>query len=86
MANNALARALFFRKKWQGFRTAAERALELNPLNGPTIVGLGTLMAYAGDWEHGCALEDGLGLPLTTGSRLRFDASRLGELRSWTNP
>ena len=58
MANNALARALFFRKEWQGFRTAAERALELNPLNGPTIAGLGSMMAYAGDWEHGCALVE----------------------------
>ena len=58
MANNALARALFFRKEWQGFRTAAERALELNPLNGPTVAGLGSMMAYAGDWEHGCALVE----------------------------
>jgi non-specific serine/threonine protein kinase len=58
MANNALARALFFRKEFQAFRIAAERALELNPMNGPTLAGLGTMMAYAGDWEHGCALVE----------------------------
>ena len=52
---NALARALFFHKEFQAFRVAADRALELNPLNGPTVAGLGGMMAYAGDWEHGCA-------------------------------
>ena len=36
LAYNALARALFFRKEFQAFRIAADRALELNPLNGPT--------------------------------------------------
>jgi serine/threonine protein kinase len=55
LAYNALARALFFRKEFQAFRIAADRALELNPLNGPTLAGLGGMMAYAGDWEHGCA-------------------------------
>ncbi len=55
LAYNALARALFFRKEFQAFRIAADRALELNPLNGPTVAGLGGMMAYAGDWEHGCA-------------------------------
>ena len=55
LAYNALARALFFRKEFQAFRIAADRAIELNPLNGPTLAGLGGMMAYAGDWEHGCA-------------------------------
>ena len=55
LAYNALARALFFRKEFQAFRIAADRALELNPLNGPTVAGLGGMMAYAGDWEYGCA-------------------------------
>jgi TolB-like protein/Tfp pilus assembly protein PilF len=58
MANNALARALFFRKEWQAFRTAADRAIELNPFNGPTLAGLGSMIAYSGDWEHGCALVE----------------------------
>jgi TolB-like protein/Flp pilus assembly protein TadD len=55
LAYNALARALFFRKEFQAFRIAADRAIELNPVNGPTVAGLGGMMAYAGDWEHGCA-------------------------------
>jgi eukaryotic-like serine/threonine-protein kinase len=55
LAYNALARALFFRKEFQAFRVAADRAIELNPLNGPTVAGLGGMMAYAGDWEYGCA-------------------------------
>jgi serine/threonine protein kinase len=55
LAYNALARALFFRKEFQAFRTAADWAVELNPMNGPTLAGLGGMMAYAGDWEHGCA-------------------------------
>ena len=58
LAFNALARAYFFRKEFQAFRTSAERAIELNPLNGPTLAGLGSMMAYAGDWEHGCALVE----------------------------
>ncbi len=58
LAFNALARAYFFRKEFPAFRTAAERAIELNPLNGPTLAGLGSMMAYAGDWEHGCALVE----------------------------
>jgi TolB-like protein/Flp pilus assembly protein TadD len=55
LAHNALARALFFGREFLAFRTAAERAVELNPLNGPTLAGLGAMMAYAGDWERGCA-------------------------------
>jgi len=55
VAYNALARALFFRKEFEAFRAAADRAIELNPLNGPTVAGLGGMMAYAGDWEYGCA-------------------------------
>ena len=32
-AHNALARALFFRKESQAFRTAADLAIELNPMS-----------------------------------------------------
>ena len=56
MAHNALARALFYRKDFAAFRTAAEQSLTLNPLNGPTLNGLGSMMAFAGDWDRGCAL------------------------------
>jgi len=55
---NALARALFFRKEFPAFRTAADRAIELNPMNGPTVANLGGMIAYAGDWERGCALVE----------------------------
>lgn len=49
---------LFFRKEFGAFRIAAERAVQLNEFNGPTLVGLGTNIAYAGDWERGCALVE----------------------------
>jgi adenylate cyclase len=55
LAYGALARALFFRKEFQAFRVAAARTIELNPFNGPTLAGLGAMIAYAGDWERGCA-------------------------------
>ncbi len=58
LSYNALARALFFRKEFQAFRIAAERAIELNPFNGPTLAGLGGMIAFAGDWEHGCAIVE----------------------------
>jgi len=58
IAHNAMARAHFFRKEFPAFRTAAERAIELNPLNGPTLAGLGSMLAYAGDWTRGAALVE----------------------------
>jgi TolB-like protein/Flp pilus assembly protein TadD len=56
LAHNALARTRFFRKEFQAFRTAAERTIALNPMDGGTIAAMGVMLAYAGDWEHGCAL------------------------------
>ena len=58
MAYGGLAYAMFFRKELQAFRTAAEQSIALNPLNSPTVAGLGALMAYTGDWEHGCAVAE----------------------------
>ena len=58
LAHQALARALFFRKEFQAFRTAAELAIELNPMSATTLCAMGTLIAYVGDWEHGCALVE----------------------------
>jgi serine/threonine protein kinase len=55
-AYHALASALFFRREMQAFRSAAQRAVELNPMDGFTVAYMGFLTAYAGDWEHGCAL------------------------------
>src|SRR2546421_2905114 len=54
----ALAATLFFRKEFEAFRSAAERAVTLNPMDSGTIAYLGTLISLAGDWERGCALVD----------------------------
>jgi hypothetical protein len=53
-----MARARFFRKEFQAFRTAAERTIALNPMDGGTIAFMGVLIAYSGDWEHGCAMVE----------------------------
>jgi TolB-like protein len=54
----AVAQALFFRKEFDAFRDAAERAIALNPIDGSTIEYLGHLIAFSGDWEHGCELAE----------------------------
>jgi TolB-like protein len=54
----ALAQAHYFRKELDAFRSAAERALALNPLDGATVEYLAHLLAFAGDWERGCALAE----------------------------
>ena len=56
LAYHALASALFFRRELQAFESAAQRAVELNPMDGFTVAYMGFLTAYAGDWERGCAL------------------------------
>ena len=54
----ALAVTLFYRREIQAFRAAAERALALNPMDGCNIAHLGSFLAYAGEWERGCALVE----------------------------
>ena len=54
----ALAIVLFARKEIQAFRTAAEKAIALNPMDGCNIALLGAYIAYAGEWERGCALVE----------------------------
>ena len=56
LAYHALASTLFFRREFPAFRNAAERAIELNPMDGFAAGYLGFMIAYAGDWERGCAL------------------------------
>jgi TolB-like protein len=56
LAYHALAAAQYFLGDRPAFRIAAERALELNPLDGFTVALLGSLLAYDGDWERGAAL------------------------------
>jgi len=56
LGHSALAATLFFQKNIPAFRPEAERAIELNPMDGSNLATMGILMAYSGDWEHGCAL------------------------------
>lgn len=58
LAYHALASALFFQGEFGAFRTAAERAIALNSRDGFTAAYLGFQIAYAGDWERGCALAE----------------------------
>jgi TolB-like protein/Flp pilus assembly protein TadD/predicted Ser/Thr protein kinase len=54
----ALAQALFFRKEFDPFLDAAERAIALNPMDGSTVEYLGHLIAFSGNWERGCELAE----------------------------
>ena len=54
----ALAQALFFRKEFDAFRDAAERAITLNPMDGSTVEYLAHLIAFSGNWERGCELAE----------------------------
>ena len=56
LAYHALATAHFLRREFPAFRSAAERAIALNPMDGFTMAYLGSLVAYSGDWERGCAM------------------------------
>src|SRR4029077_5160434 len=58
LAYHALASAQFFRRELEAFRNSADRAVTLNPMDGFTTAYLGFLIAYAGDWERGCALVE----------------------------
>ncbi len=49
---------LFARKEIPAFRVAAEKAIALNPMDGCNIAQLGAYLAYAGEWERGCALVE----------------------------
>ena len=58
LAYFALASAQFFQREFQAFRNSAERAIALNPMDGFTAAYLGMQIAYAGDWERGCAVVE----------------------------
>jgi TolB-like protein len=53
-----LAQALFFRRDLLGFRSAAERAVDLNPMDACTTAFMGILICYTGDWERGLPLVE----------------------------
>ncbi|HUO15775.1 MAG TPA: protein kinase [Verrucomicrobiae bacterium] len=58
LAHHARATVAFFRREVRAFRSAAQRAIDLNPMDGFTIAHMSFLMAYSGDWEQGCALAE----------------------------
>jgi TolB-like protein/Tfp pilus assembly protein PilF len=58
LAHAALASALFFRRELSAFRPAAQRALSLNRMEGYVTAFLGLQIAFAGEWETGCALVE----------------------------
>jgi hypothetical protein len=55
---HALAMTHFYRKEIPAFRTTADRALMLNPMDGCNVGHLGSYIAYAGEWERGCDLVE----------------------------
>ena len=57
-AHCALATALFSQKDFLAFRTEADRALALNPMDASTAAILGMMIAYAGDWEYGLGIVE----------------------------
>ena len=58
LAHHALASVHFFRRELQAFRSEAEQAFQLNPMDGFTFGYLGMLTAFAGDWDRGCSLSE----------------------------
>jgi TolB-like protein/cytochrome c-type biogenesis protein CcmH/NrfG len=58
LAHVALASVLFCRHEFAAFRTAAQRALSLNRMEGYATAYLGLQMAFAGDWEAGCEVVE----------------------------
>lgn len=53
LAFDALAQASYFGGDLSAFRTAAERAIALNPLAGYTTAFMGQLIAQTGEWDRG---------------------------------
>ena len=55
LAHQALSTALLFRKEIAACVHEADRAIELNPLDGGCNAALGANIAFAGGWERGWA-------------------------------
>ncbi|HTZ81676.1 MAG TPA: hypothetical protein VMB66_00705, partial [Candidatus Acidoferrales bacterium] len=56
MAWRVLAAVHFFAHDFSAFRQTGERAISLNPRDGTTQAFIGTMLAFAGDWERGVAM------------------------------
>jgi len=54
----ALARVLYFRHDLGGFRSEAERAVELAPNEAMLLAGAGVNLCYSGSWERGFELME----------------------------
>jgi adenylate cyclase len=52
----ALASVQFLRHDFSAFRSSAEHAVAVNPIDGYAMAYVGFMLAYSGDWERGCAL------------------------------
>ncbi len=74
LAHFSLAQVLFFKKEFEAFRNAAERAVALNPMDGNSIAFLGELLTYAGDVERGLELAERAKQLNPTPSRVVLDA------------
>ncbi|HUO84951.1 MAG TPA: protein kinase, partial [Thermoanaerobaculia bacterium] len=56
---DTLADACYFGRDLAAFRSAADRAIALNPLNGSTVALMGMLIAFSGEWERGVEIIRG---------------------------
>lgn len=56
MAWRVLAAVHFFAHDFSAFRETGERAISLNPRDGTTQAFIGTMIAFAGDWDRGVAM------------------------------
>ena len=88
LSHLALAQALFFRKDFVAFRSAAERAIAQNPMDGFTGAYIGHLMAFAGDWDRGLTVHArGSSTRITRRGRYpMLDAYRRGDYRARLSP
>ena len=90
IAHNTLASVLFFQKDFAACRVEAQRAAELNPMNGSAMGWIGIMIAYSGDWDEGCAqVESAMQLnphhPSWYGLPLACNAYRKGDYPAlWT--
>ena len=55
-AHQAMSTVQLFRKEITASLHEADRAVELNPLDGGCNAAMGANIAFAGDWDRGCAL------------------------------
>ena len=49
---------MFFQKDLHAFRSTAEHAIALNPIRRASLAFIGMLLAFAGDWDRGCAMVE----------------------------